>query len=181
MIKLILLVIIVIATGLEVCGGCNHANILTLPETEFDQIIKTTKSINETQEAFLIKASPTSNSKVGIVFKNLDGTCRRYADVLAYKDQLQKQLFNNATRQTSTIALLISLIIELQTAAMKLQQIEIEITAKYCITFTSEEYELIYLSRLHSTEDDLINSLNKRAKNKWVDYIDVCNKWENYD
>ena len=180
MIKLILLVIIVIATGFEVCGGCNDS-ILALPQIEFDQIINATQLIKETQEAFLIKASPTSNSKVGIVFKNLDGTCRRYADVLAYKDQLQKQLFNNATRQTGTIALLTSLIIELQTAAMKLQQIEIKITAKYCITFTSEEYELIYLSRLHSTEDDLINSLNKRAKNKWVDYIDTCDKWENYD
>ena len=184
--KLILLVIIFVANGMEVCGSCNFSKIKTV-EPEFQQIVSlanaTKKLIDSmTQEAIIIKASPTNNSNVGIIFKNLTATCRRYVDVLAYKDQLQKQMFNNATRQSNaTLTLLTSLIITLQTAAMKLQQIEIKMAESYCITFTSEQYEVIYLSRLHSTEVDLLSSLYNRALGKWADFVDPCRKWENYD
>ena len=57
------------------------------------------------------------------IFQNLNLTCRRYIDALAFKYQLQKVLFSSNKMQSSnTLALQItSLIINLQTAARKLQ------------------------------------------------------------
>ena len=64
-----------------------------------------------------------------------------------------------------------SLIINLQTAAMKLQDIQLELNKEYCVTFTSEQYKSICFSRLH--KEDILRSLCERAK-IWQDKIFVC-------
>ena len=74
----------------------------------------------------MVEGPQVNNSAtVEVIFMNVSATCRRYTDIMAFKGQFQKQLFNNATQLD--IMLLTSLIsyISLQTAAMKLQKIEI--------------------------------------------------------
>ena len=93
------------------------------------------------------------SSLVNNVFQNLNETCRRYTETLAFKDQVQKVLFsknetviiNNGYDVLLNITLLLKL---LQTAAMKLQDIELETNKRYCATFTSTQYEVIYISKL---------------------------------
>ena len=79
---------------------------------------------------------------------------------------------------SNTLALQIaSLIINLQTAAMKLQDIQLEPNEEYCVTFTSEQYKSIYFSRLH--KEDRLSSLCKRAR-IWQDKNYVCARWREY-
>ena len=113
------------------------------------------------------------------IVQNFHATCRRYTDAMAFKYQLQEVLFNsNKMLSSNTLALQItSLIINLQTAAMKLQDIELQLNEEYCVTFTSEQYKSIYFSRLH--KEDIVNSLCERAK-MWQDKNDVCARWGEY-
>ena len=93
------------------------------------------------------------SSLVNTVFQNLNETCRRYTETLAFKDQVQKVLFsknetvtiNNGYDVLRNIILLLKL---LQTAAMKLQDIALGTSKRYCATFTSTQYEVIYISKL---------------------------------
>ena len=122
---------------------------------------------------------PSNNLKLSNIFLSFSATCRRYTDILALKDQLQKVLFDSNEMLSSEILLqLTSLIINLQTAAKNLQYIEIKQRNRYCVTFTSLHYELIYLSRLHKA--DVASSLCETArvlqsKNK------ACKNWKNYN
>jgi len=88
----------------------------------------------------------SQSTNVHRIFRHLEATCKRYTDILAFKDQLQKQLFINTnpalTNHTITLQL-VSLIINLQTAAIKLQDIEMELNKRPCVRFTSEQYEMI--------------------------------------
>ena len=112
------------------------------------------------------------------MFKNFNATCRRYNDALAFKDHLQEILFrSNKTLSNDTVLQITSLIINLQTAAMKLQDTELELNEKYCVTFTPKQYKLIYFSRLH--QGDLINTLCERAK-VWQNKNYVCARWREY-
>ena len=122
---------------------------------------------------------PSNNLKLSNIFLSLSATCRRYTDILALKDQLQKVLFDsNETLSSEILLQLTSLIINLQTAAKNLQYIEIKQHNRYCVTFASPHYELIYLSRLHKA--DVASSLCETArvlqnKNK------ACKNWTNYN
>ena len=129
---------------------------------------------------------PNNNLKLSNIFLSFSATCRRYTDILALKDQLQKVLFDsNETLSSEILLQLTSLIINLQTAAKNLQYIEknqqsIEMKQhnRYCVTFTSSQYELIYFSRLHKS--DIASSLCKKAKvlrNK----NEACKNWKNYN
>ena len=129
---------------------------------------------------------PSNNLKLSNIFQSLSATCRRYTDILAFKDQLQKVLFDsNETLSNETLLQLTSLIINLQTAAKNLQHIEknqqsfeIKQHNRYCVTFTSSQYELMYFSRLHKS--DIASSLCTKAKvlrNK----TEACKNWKNYN
>lgn len=149
------------------------------PQNEFKRIISVISSLRTAQKTLTME-SLQSRSNVKVLFWNLSGTCRRYTDVMAFKDQLQKQLFNNATEQDDVLLSITSLIITLQTAAMKLQSLEIGLTAQFCVTFNSEQYKLIYISRLDiDGKKGLIRSL-RRAALKWQNKINLCKNWENY-
>ena len=58
------------------------------------------------------------------VFLQFSSTCKRYTDVMALKNQLQCYVFNSQLTSDTT-SQLIRLIIKLQTAAAKLQNIEV--------------------------------------------------------
>ena len=61
------------------------------------------------------------------MFQNFNATCRRYIDAMVSKHQLQEILFSsNKTLSRNIILQITSLIIILQTAAMKLQDIEMK-------------------------------------------------------
>ena len=110
------------------------------------------------------------SSLVNNVFQNLNETCRRYTETLAFKDQVQKVLFskndtiiiNNGYDVLPNITLLLKL---LQTAAMKLQDIELGTSKRYCATFTSTQYEVIYISKLQEGKR-LLESLCDKSR-KW--------------
>ena len=110
------------------------------------------------------------SSLVNTVFQNLNETCRRYTETLAFKDQVQKVLFskndtiiiNNDYDVLPNITLLLKL---LQTAAMKLQDIELGTSKRYCVTFTSTQYEMIYISKLQEGKR-LLESLCYKSR-KW--------------
>ena len=110
------------------------------------------------------------SSLVNTVFENLNETCRRYTETLAFKDQVQKVLFskndtiiiNNGDDVLPNITLLLNL---LQTAAMKLQDIELGTRKRYCATFTSTQYEVIYISKLQEGKR-LLESLCDKSR-KW--------------
>ena len=110
------------------------------------------------------------SSLVNTVFQNLNETCRRYTETLAFKDQVQKVLFsknetiliNNGYNVLLNITLLLKL---LQTAAMKLQDIELGTSKRYCATFTSTQYEVIYISKLQQGKS-LLESLCYKSR-KW--------------
>ena len=72
------------------------------------------------------------------------------------------------------------MIISLQTAAMKLQKIEIALAKRYCVQFTSEQYELIYFARLQHTEKSMVRSLQIRNGLHWQDQSDLCHRWDQY-
>ena len=112
------------------------------------------------------------------IFKNFNATCRRYNDALAFKYQLQEILFrSNKTLSNDTVLQITSLIINLQTAAMKLQDIELKLNKQLCVTFTSKQYKSIYFSRMH--QGDLINTLCERAR-VWQNKTNVCTNWTEY-
>ena len=110
------------------------------------------------------------SSLVNTVFQNLNETCKRYTETLAFKDQVQKVLFskndtiiiNNGYDVLPNITLLLNL---LQTAAMKLQDIELGTSKRYCATFTSTQYEVIYISKLQEGKR-LLESLCYKSR-KW--------------
>ena len=63
------------------------------------------------------------------IYRKLSATCKRYTDVLAFKNQIQKQMFDGNTKLSDDVLLVLtSLIIKLQTIAMKLQDIEVSYT-----------------------------------------------------
>ena len=121
------------------------------------------------------------SSLVDNVFENLNETCKRYTETLAFKDQVQKVLFskndtiiiNNGHDVLPNITLLLKL---LQTAAMKLQDIELGTSKRYCATFTSTQYEVIYISKLqegkHLLESLCYKSRIWQCKNEF--YEAVC-------
>ena len=120
------------------------------------------------------------NNSFNEIFQNFNATCRRYIDVLAFKDQLQELVFSsNRILSSDTVLQITSLIINLQTAAMKLQDIELEMNGQYCVTFTSEQYKSIYFSRLHHHQENLINALCERAL-IWQNKTNVCAQWTEY-
>ena len=146
------------------------------PQKEFEEI---TDILSKLTQAFMVEGPQVNNSAImEVIFKNVSATCRRYTDVMAFKGQFQKQLFNNATQHD--IMLLTSLIISLQTAAMKLQKIEIALAKRYCVQFTSEQYELIYFARLH-TEKSLVRSLQIRNGIHWQNQTELCLRWDPYE
>ena len=119
------------------------------------------------------------NNSFNEIFQNFNATCRRYIDVLAFKDQLQELVFSSKiTLSSDSLLQITSLIINLQTAAMKLQDIELELNEKYCVTFTSKQYKSIYFSRLHQ-EDPIMKTLCERA-HIWQNKTNVCAEWTKY-
>ena len=118
------------------------------------------------------------NRNYNKIVRSFSATCRRYTDTLAFKYQLQKLIFNkNEALSSDAVLQIIVLIINLQTASIKLQQIELKMDKKYCATFTPKQYELIYFSRLH--KDNTISSLCEKAK-IWQDKNNVCTRWSQY-
>ena len=70
----------------------------------------------------------TQKNSIKKMFTKLSSTCKRYTDVLALKNQLQCHMFHNelANNARSNVTLKITqLLIALQTAATKLQKIQI--------------------------------------------------------
>ena len=120
------------------------------------------------------------NNNFNETFQNFNATCRRYIDVLAFKDQLQELVFSSSiTLSSDNLLQITSLIINLQTAAMKLQDIELELNEKYFVTFTSEQYKSIYFSRLHHHQGNLIKTLCEREQ-IWQNKNNVCVNWTKY-
>ena len=118
------------------------------------------------------------NRNYNKIVRSFSATCRGYTDTLAFKYQLQKLIFNkNEALSSDAVLQIIVLIINLQTASIKLQQIELKMDKKYCATFTPKQYELIYFSRLH--KDNTISSLCEKAK-IWQDKNNVCTRWSQY-
>ena len=118
------------------------------------------------------------NRSFNEIIQNFNATCRRYIDTLAFKYQLQEILFSsNRTLSSDTVLQITSLIISLQTAAMKLQDIELKLNKQLCVTFTSKQYKSIYFSRMH--QGDLINTLCERAR-VWQNKTNVCTNWTEY-
>ena len=128
---------------------------------------------------------PSSFSPVSLINRNyseivqsFNATCRRYIDTLAFKYQLQEVIFNRNAILSSDAALQITLlIINLQTVALKLQQIGLKLDKKYCATFSPGQHKLIYFSRLH--KENTISSLCEKAK-IWQDKNNVCTRWPQY-
>ena len=88
--------------------------------------------------------SPLSliNRNYSEIVHSFNATCRRYIDTLAFKYQLQKMIFNRNATLSSDAALQITLlIINLQTVALKLQQIGLKLDKQYCATFSPRQYE----------------------------------------
>ena len=106
------------------------------------------------------------SSLVNNVFQNLNETCRRYTETLAFKDQVQKVLFskNDTIIIKNHYDVLLKLLKLLQTAAMKLQDIEVGTSKRYCATFTSTQYEVIYISKLQEGKRLLKSLCNKSRK-----------------
>ena len=73
-------------------------------------------------------------------------------------------LSSSITLSSDTVLQITLLIINLQTAATKLQDIELKLNENYCVTFTLKQYKSMYFSRLHHDQGDLINTLCERAK-----------------
>ena len=118
------------------------------------------------------------NRSFNEIIRNFNATCRRYIDTLAFKYQLQEILFtSNRTLSSDTLLQITSLIINLQTAAMKLQDIELILNKQLCVTFTSKQYKSIYFSRPH--QGVLINTLCERAR-VWQNKTNVCANWTEY-
>ena len=62
-------------------------------------------------------AADISNKAIDTMYSNFSSTCKRYTDVMALKNQLQCHVFKGAPDMAAQIT---SLIISLQTAAVKL-------------------------------------------------------------
>ena len=186
--------IIFVVISLTVAGGkCNDACECELSNiTELGEYLIIAEEITDiscyVSNEFIVESSfsagslPNNNSNV--IFKYFTPTCKRYTDILAFKDQLQKVLLiNNQTLSNDTLLQLTSLIIDLQTAAMKLQNIERKMNESYCVTFTSEQYELIYFSRqlqMNMKNNNLVRSLCIRAGLYLQNKKCVCNNWARY-
>lgn len=130
------------------------------------------------ESVFSADSLPNYNSN--IILEHFTATCRRFTDILAFKDQLQKVLYNNNETLSNDILLqLTSLIIKLQTAAMKLQKIERKLNKSYCVLFTSAQYDLIYSSRHAQPHTNIVRSLCIRAA-VLQDKKKLCDNWANY-
>ena len=141
------------------------------PKNEFVDIVDILTELIETRTVIEPSWKANSNTNVTIIFWELSATCRRYTDVLAFKDQLQNALFTNITTLiNASLSKVTLLIIKLQTAAVKLQHIEANMTSRYCVAFTPEQYKLIYFSRLHH-DNGLLMSLKERGL-LWQDVND---------
>ena len=70
------------------------------------------------------KHTETDNDITEILVRQFSSTCKRYTDVMALKNQLQCRVFNSELPSITT-SKLTQLIIALQTAAVKLQKIEV--------------------------------------------------------
>ena len=92
-----------------------------------------------------IPTAPLVSRNFKEIVQNFNATCKRYMNTSVFKYQLQKVLFSsNKMLSSNTLALQITLlIINLQTEAMKLQDIQLELNEEYCVTFTSEQYKSI--------------------------------------
>ena len=81
-------------------------------------------------------ATDVSDEITTTIFSHFSSTCRRYTDVMAFKKQLQCHMFAGTSETASQLT---PLIIELHTAALKLQHIEVqrfEIILRVYIIFT---------------------------------------------
>ena len=148
---------------------------ITTKITDTSCTLSNTSNLEEQSSSSAASWISTNYNKI---VHSFSATCRRYTDTLAFKYQLQKVIFNKNEALNSDAVLKITLlIINLQTAAMKLQQIELKLDEKYCATFSPKQYELIYFSRLH--KDNTISSLCEKAK-IWQDRNNVCTRWSQY-
>ena len=138
------------------------------------EIVKDLRALRNENIALEIKGDYSIDLQANIntiIFDSLNDTCIKFTEILAFKDQLLKQISdNNTTLKDENILKLFSLIIKLQTAAMNLQGIKRHL---HCITFSSEQYELIYFSRLH-VNNDLVISLATIAGTKWQNKTNAC-------
>ena len=129
---------------------------------------------------FEVQNNSGSSRNYTEIVRSFDATCRRHIDTLAFKYQLQNMLFSENKILDNDIVLEISsLIVNLQMAAKKLQHIRKELNKTCCVTFTAEQYELLYFSRLHQIENNIISSLCEKAQ-VWQNRTDVCLNWKNY-
>lgn len=145
------------------------------PINEIDEIINICRQF----EGNLTVADPQPSSNV-MGLEKLNGTCRRYTDVMAFKHQFQKQISSELS--DNQLLSITTLIMNFQMAAMKLQNMEIELTKRCstCKRFTSKEYDSIFFSRLN-VEEDLVSSLSCIAATIWQNQTDLCDEWDNYD
>ena len=66
----------------------------------------------------------TATDNINSVLMKFSSTCKRYTDVMALKNQLQSHVFSS-NLTSDTASQLTQFIIELQTAAVNLQKIEV--------------------------------------------------------
>ena len=69
-------------------------------------------------------AADIPNETIDTMYRNFSSTCKRYTDVMALKHQLQCHVFRGTPDMAAQIT---PLIISLQTAAVKLQKIEVRV------------------------------------------------------
>ena len=126
--------------------------------------------------------SESSRNYYNEIVHGFHATCRRHIDTLAFKYQLQNMLFSgNETLDSDTVLKISSLIVNLQTAAKKLQHIRKELNKTCCVIFTAEQYELLYFSRLHQIKNTAIISLCEKAQ-VWQKRSEdqECSDWTEY-
>ena len=187
--KWIIYVIVIYLT--KVSGKCdnpagntgNHCKLTMLKQLgEYQNIVEEITDIScplSNMSNFEVQ-NPVSliNRNYSEIVHSFNATCRRYIDTLAFKYQLQKMMFNRNATLSSDAALQITLlIINLQTVALKLQQIGLKLDKQYCATFSPGQYELIYFSRLH--KENTISSLCHKAI-IWQNKNNVCTRWPQY-
>ena len=173
MLSKLIICVVVITSVTMVFDGCNLTQ-----RSEYNDIAEEITNIScPLSISNLEVQSNRSNRNYSEIVHSFDATCRRHIDVLAFKHQLQNMLFSiNETLGKDTALQISSLIVYLQTAAMKLQSIRKQLQT-CCVTFTAEQYELLYFSRLH--KNNTFSSLCEKARD-WQNKNEVCSEWTNY-
>jgi len=100
----VVMIFLTVASG-RCNDECNSATVFKQLLCEYQSITsKTVKFLSNLKKItlndnFAIDV-PLVNYISNIAIQNLSATCRRYADTLAFKDQFQKQIFNNNNYNT---------------------------------------------------------------------------------